>query len=575
MCMEKRALRRWAGRRTGDLLWPPGPARRALRFAAALAAAMILAGAAVAADAVPGDPLVHRTQELLIRFGLLDGAASGALDEPTRVAIGLYQQSLGIPEDGTPSAELLERMEFTERTVALRERLEAARAGQIDAARVALLANPKTRQLIAGRPEAEAADAARDVSACLAAPTVLCLLAEASESAKAVYENRKRDWVLREIVGTQARAGMPADAFETAGRIYDARQIVVALRDIVISRADAGDLAQAASASELIPGAEARAQALTAVAKAAFRAADSETLSWSLAEIGRVAADLPATAAVELLAELAAALGSAGFDGAGRVLDAALLRIDTLAGAERDRAMGAVAAAAARGGRIARARDMLEAVQEPGNRRAVLIALASAYGSAGDVEQGLDFAGQIEEPQYRAVSLADLAGKAGAANGAATGILERALADAMAVDRVYGYARSNALAAVARAQANTGRSEDALTTARTISDDRLRAEAMWVIALALAGAADGEGAEAARQLFLADADGFASDLDRVWLLCNAALLAAQSGQDRLSGETFSEAVQVSAGIGDAWGRSRAFARTAAAKSALPEFALTP
>ena len=179
-----------------------GAVLRDLRFAAALAAVMILADVSVAADATPGDVLVYRTQVLLVRFGFLDGAPTGDLNEPTRVALCLYQRSLGISEDGAPSQALLERMEFTERTVALRERLEAARADQIEVARVALLANPRTRQLVAGRAVAERADAARDVSGCLAAPTVRCLLGEASESAKAVYENRKRDWVLREITGT-------------------------------------------------------------------------------------------------------------------------------------------------------------------------------------------------------------------------------------------------------------------------------------------------------------------------------------------------------------------------------------
>ena len=107
-------------------------------------------------------------------------------------------------------------MVFTSRAIEFGRRVEAMRAEQMELAEQALLARPETRRLLEGRDGAERADAERDPGACFAAPSAACLLAEASESAKAIHRDRFRDWVLGEIVAAQAAAGLGEAAFETA-----------------------------------------------------------------------------------------------------------------------------------------------------------------------------------------------------------------------------------------------------------------------------------------------------------------------------------------------------------------------
>ena len=159
-------------------------------------------------------------------------------------------------------------LEFTSKAIELGQRLDTVRTEQMRAAEQALLAQPETRRLIAGRPAEETADITRDASACFAAPTQACLLKEASDSAKGIFDVRFRDWALGEIVTGLARSGLADDAFDTAGRITDPRLIVVALRDISVARAELGQIDQAIAVASVIPEAPARVKALVEIGRA-------------------------------------------------------------------------------------------------------------------------------------------------------------------------------------------------------------------------------------------------------------------------------------------------------------------
>ena len=59
------------------------------------------------------DPLVRSTQSELVRLGYLQGAADGYIGPKTRGAISSFEQSNGLPVDGSPSPGLLARLQST------------------------------------------------------------------------------------------------------------------------------------------------------------------------------------------------------------------------------------------------------------------------------------------------------------------------------------------------------------------------------------------------------------------------------------------------------------------------------
>jgi hypothetical protein len=59
------------------------------------------------------DPLVRSTQSELIRLGFMNSGADGVSGPATRSAISRFEQSQGMPADGTPSSPLLARMQAT------------------------------------------------------------------------------------------------------------------------------------------------------------------------------------------------------------------------------------------------------------------------------------------------------------------------------------------------------------------------------------------------------------------------------------------------------------------------------
>ena len=517
-------------------------------------------------DTLPPSPLMQRIQELLIEFGDLRGVADGRSNDDTRDAIRAYQRRSGLEQDGRATEALLSHLEFTTRAIELGARLDAARADQVQAAAAKLLARPETRGLVGGRGQAERADPTRDVSVCFAAPTTACLLNEASESVKAVFDDRFRDWTLGQIVAAEARTQGVDAAFATAARISDPRLVIAALRDIASARAEAGDTEAAIGAAAVIPDDAARARALTAIARAQARRHDDVAVAATVAQLAALAPQLPALAApVEMLSELAASLGRLGAPAADAVLDAARGLVDGLAEEPREGAKAAVAAALAGLGRQAEAWLALAEITDPNQRRVVLAALAAAAGAGGDIDRALAAVAMIPEPQFRTTVLAAVASeRAGAgALDAAQQALDQALAEANSVDAGKAYTRATAIATVARTLAGAGAIAQAEAVIPTVSDGRLRAEALWSLAVAKAVAGDTGGAERARSEAFAESGKLTSALDRVWLLCNAAAVSAKSGDGAAARDALRRALAESQAIGDPWTRSQALVRVAA------------
>jgi hypothetical protein len=65
------------------------------------------------AMAAPPDPLVRATQTELIRLGYLNGQADGYSGPRTRSAISSFEQSSGLPVNGSTSPRLLARLQAT------------------------------------------------------------------------------------------------------------------------------------------------------------------------------------------------------------------------------------------------------------------------------------------------------------------------------------------------------------------------------------------------------------------------------------------------------------------------------
>jgi hypothetical protein len=61
----------------------------------------------------PPDPLVRATQSELIRLGYLQGGADGYAGPRTRAAISGFEQSNGLPVDGSSSSRLLAKLQAT------------------------------------------------------------------------------------------------------------------------------------------------------------------------------------------------------------------------------------------------------------------------------------------------------------------------------------------------------------------------------------------------------------------------------------------------------------------------------
>jgi hypothetical protein len=57
------------------------------------------------------DPLVRSTQSELIRLGYLKGSADGTIGTRTRDAIANFEQANGLPPDGSPSPQLLAKLQ--------------------------------------------------------------------------------------------------------------------------------------------------------------------------------------------------------------------------------------------------------------------------------------------------------------------------------------------------------------------------------------------------------------------------------------------------------------------------------
>jgi len=527
-------------------------------------------------DREPGSPFtrwrsaksVEQVQRVLADMGLYLGPIDGHLNDETRAAIRVYQEGAGLKVDGKISRELWDLMNNAQRVRALLRRLDKARKTGRSKARQALLSHPATRDLV-DVPNRERADPTRNAETCFNEPTVRCLLAEASESAKAVFRSELRDWALGEILVAEARAGLTENAMQTVRRIRDPRLIMVALRDIAEAEAASGRANEARAAADIIPDHDKQADALAAIADIQVQRKEFDHAQATVARLLEMVEELePAVRRVALRSRAAVILAWSGDqDGAKRHMDAAETEArGDLATQAQATALRYVASALADMARPSDAMSVLAGRSSISERTSALVSTAEAQVRAGDAAAALATADSIETVRFKAAVLGRIAqvqAQAGDRDGAEATIK---LALAAIDDISSAFARSYAISRVALAMVSAGDGPAAFAkatdTAKQIEDGRLRAQTLWSIAAERRRLRDATGASATETEAETATELIVSRLSRVWMFSDIALVHARHARPDDAEQAFHRALDIARNLENAWSRSRALARLA-------------
>ncbi len=532
--------------------------------------------------APPPNPLVRRIQEALGEAGLYKGQVDGRMNLETEAAVRAFQKRGGLKVDGAITEELVKKAETGVKVGALLRRLERVRLENMEAARDALLSNPATRNLIGGEDD-EAADPTRDPTHCFRAPTARCLLNEATESAKAIPKADTRDWVMGEILTSQARAGLADDAMSTVRRIRDPRLILVALRDIAEAQASAGRTAEAFAATEIIPSPLKRLEALSVITAVQARRGELkgalQTTRRMLAMLGTIDDPLKR---ISYLADAAMVLSTVGrqADARARLGEAGALA-QALDGAEEgETATRLVAGALAKIGLPDQALDLLKGIKDETDRTSVLVAAAKAQAQANDLTKALVTAAGIEPPRYRSVVLSHIAlaqTKSGDTAGAEASMNEALI---LAEHIKSSYARNYAMSRITLAMTEIGKTAGKdifgrpVKTARKIKNDQLRARVLWTIFVEGKGAGDPAGLARTEALARQATEDIKSPLTRIWLLGDVASNSAAVGEAEATWDAFRSGLELAETVRNAWTRARALSKLAATLAELTASGLT-
>jgi hypothetical protein len=522
--------------------------------------------------AVKPSDLILRIQRALAAVGLYEGRADGRMNPETETAIRNYQRMIGMPETSQPSEALVERLDFGDKVNELLGKLEKAREENIRTARSALLASPATRDLVADEI-AERSDPTRDITPCLSAPTVQCLLAEAVESSKGVADKEMRDWSLGEILAVQARAGFALGARDTARRIRDPRLIMVALRDIAEAQAQGGFATEAIAAAEAIPDPLKRTEALAAIADIHVRLGRADDARAAAARLAAAAQALENPLhRVNFLAREGVTLARAGDTAEA---DRILAEAETLARAApapvATIALRHVASALAELRRTNEALRLLKDIPEKSDHIPVLVTAVTQEALAGNIATAHALANTIAETHHRAGVLGSVAAAQRRAGSRRAAEATLAAAFAAADKITYPFAKAYALSRIAHAMAEIADEEksksarnaafeSAAALAEQIGDDSLRAQTLWTIAAAVARGGNADQAQAIEARADRATREIKSRLDQSWMLGEIALTRARRGEMEAARAIFRRGLDIAGSIENAWGRARALAR---------------
>ena len=532
--------------------------------------------AAASTDEIPKEKpskAVRDIQSALSELGYYSGAINGRLDRETQSAIRLYQSRVGIEVTGLPSPELLKHLRFVDEVQALQTRLAEVRETQIADARAALSDNPATRGL-AQREDVPVADPTRDPSECFNEPTPACLLGEALESARAINRVQFRDWVLGEILTSQARAGFSLDALSTLRLVQDPRLVIVGLRNISRAQATAGMLDEARETASIIPLSWSRAEAFAAIAPVEAQSGAHAAVQATVRRVlDLVNEPTDIRRRVATLGTLAVALAGAGDRvTAKRVIERArdLVAQSSDGEAKREALLSEIATALADLGDLDEVSRLLGQIDDTRHHPPVMLAAAKAYLRDGRDEEALETAIAVPEERYRVVALGRVAVAQYQAGDKKRAVktLERALEAADEIDPRATYARAYAVSQVVHAFIAIDAFTNAARTAGGVRDPRLQSDAYWSIAAAQARSGFAQGAKknfGRAKRSLADVQ---SPLDRSWIMSNLVVGQIREEDYPAAKRALNRAVEITRDITSPWARAQAIAKLAGSLIAL-------
>lgn len=558
-------------RRDSPAITPPARAIRGALGAMAIALAALIAAPSAGADAP--DPAIsqdqparlRKLQELLTALELYQGPIDGLPSPALSAALLQFLQSARLPTDTAPNDALIEQLEASVRLLRLTRFLATLGREQSEQARLALLGQPATRDLVAPTPGgAPTVPPPAAVFACLRTLTAPCLIDAAVEASQAIEESRLHDWALSEIVKAQARADADPAARATIRQIRDARQIIVSLRDVATIQAERRAIDTALATAQSIPEALARIEAELAIAARQIDAGtrDGARSSLDLAEatIDQVPEPLQRVALRARVASLCWRAGDA--DGAAARLTAARDAAAALTSAEaRATGFGFVATALAEMGRPADAVQLITERKIADDTPAALTAAAGATAEAHDSAEAGRIAGLITEPRFRAVALVQVATVETRQNAPdrAADLLSEAGRTVRQIDEA-GW-RDYPLSRIAQAYIDLKRAVPAAESARAIGDAGMRARLLFVIAHMQAARGDANALDTAAEAERAAAQ-IASPLDECWTLTEVARAFAGADDQNGARAMLQRAAEIAAAIQEPASRARAFSRVA-------------
>lgn len=518
--------------------------------------------------ATPRFSFVTRDIQLSMKkVGYYQGPTDGIFRRDLEHAVRRYQSENDLKVDGLPTPELMSHINSVGLSNQIKDQLEEAKRANMTRARLALLSQPETRDLVSGSGKAKRTNPARDKGICFREPSVACLLAEALESARSVSRDTYRDWAIREIIGAQAHAGFDDDVRVSLSALTDPRLILVSMREVAETMAEFGRFEDARRLATTIPDKFNRAKALAAVAVSEASTGREDQATRTVNEVlDLVTGEAELLDAVSVVASLASRLAAVGADVAAMV---------ALSGAEkfarssnnretREAGLSRIATSFAEMGESDAALILLEEIDRDENKHSVLLATASTTARAGNRNATLTSADAIQAIRYRVLALSNIAEAQSGRGEKELAVKTLAEAHRAMANIESPFALAFALSRIAETESRIGDNEAARKTANSIENKAVRAQTLWRIVEILA--ARGSVAEVVRttDLAIAATGDIESDFARVWTMSDVAIARVANGRRSEAADAFIQALEASEGLRNNWWRARALSRLAIA-----------
>lgn len=510
-------------------------------------------------------PLVQDIQTVLRQLNLYDGPNNGVLDITTERAIQAYQRGHKLDVDGLPTTELLRDMNGSGRAGSLKSKLEAARNTQIAAARLALQANPGTRDLVDANLAPREHESHSDHLSCEQKPTQSCLLSMAVQTATRIARLDYRDWANRDIIQTLASLGRFDEARNTIKKITDPRLTIVSLRETAVALAHGGQFTTAEQVTRLIPDPANKARAYAAIAA---EYAKSSRPALAKAAAGAMQREFRLTqdklAVVDIAASLSVALARRG---AATLSKSILLDLQTsLTNFPNDNdkraILGMLATAYAKIGSLTEAKNILKPYKISA-KQPMYLATVEYLAKRGEVERAIATLKQLRQPRHYVAAMHHIA-KAQAKldnPSGANATLKRAMNAVTDIERPF--ALDVALTQIAEAWIYTANFTNAQKILRKVGDHVLKARSLWNFGATAKKLGFAEQAAALKRSASKATNEIPSAFDRTATLLHATQLEILSHQGDAARQMFQRALREAGAIRGAWWRARIYARLAA------------